>query len=114
MLGGILGMFGAAIVQAGPVYTMSAGRIGAIIGTAIGLIGAIAGRRALGQGDRRRAIMALMLGPVGAVIGAVVVATAKGGLGTGNGLGGGVVAVTVGVIAMALGGMALARARRAG
>src|SRR5918996_1595015 len=63
---------------------------------------------------RRGAIVALVLGPIGLVIGGLVVATADGGLGTGNGLGGGVVAMIVGLIGMALGGLALARSRRAG
>ena len=44
--------------------------------------------------------------------GAVVVATAKGGLGTGNGLGGGVVAMIVGMIGITLGWLALTRSRR--
>ena len=52
------------------------------------------------------------MGPIGLVIGGLVVATAEGGLGTGNGRGGGVVAMVVGLIGMALGGLALARSRR--
>jgi hypothetical protein len=51
-------------------------------------------------------------GMSGAVMGGLVVATADGGLGTGNGLGGGIVAMTVGLIGIALGGLALARSRR--
>ena len=35
-----------------------------------------------------------------------------GGLGTGNGLGGGIVAMTVGLVGITLGGLALARSRR--
>ena len=61
---------------------------------------------------RRGAIVALVLGPVGLAIGGLVVASADGGLGTGNGLAGGVVAMMVGLIGMALGGLALARSRR--
>ena len=56
--------------------------------------------------------MALALGPIGMVIGGLVVATADGGLGTGNGLGGGIVAMILGLLGMALGGLALARSRR--
>jgi Family of unknown function (DUF6223) len=37
-------------------------------------------------------------GAIGLAIGGLVVATAEGGLGTGRGLGGGVVAITLGVI----------------
>ena len=46
------------------------------------------------------------------VAAAGVVAAADGGLGTGNGLGGGIVAMIVGPIGMALGGLALGRSRR--
>ena len=101
-------------------YTMSPGRIGAIVAAVVGLIGAVigglalsrsAGRISTGSG-RRGAIVALVLGPIGLVIGGLVVATAKGGLGTGNGLGGGMVAIMVGLIGMALGGLALARLQR--
>jgi hypothetical protein len=42
------------------------------------------------------------------------VATADGGVGTGNGLGGGVVAMMVGLIAAGIGGLDLARFRRTG
>jgi hypothetical protein len=98
------------------VYTMSPGRIGAILAGIVGLIGAVNGglalvRSRLGAGQRR-AIVALVLGPIGVVIGGLVVATANGGVGTGNGLGGGVVAMVVGLIGMTLGGLARARSRR--
>jgi hypothetical protein len=42
------------------------------------------------------------------------VATAEGGLGTGQGSAGGVAAIAVGLIGTALGGLALTRSRRAG
>ncbi|MDW6066028.1 DUF6223 family protein [Streptomyces sp. FXJ1.4098] len=42
-------------------------------------------------------------------LGALVAATASGGLGTGNGLGGAIVALIVGVIGTALSGLALTR-----
>jgi Family of unknown function (DUF6223) len=42
------------------------------------------------------------------------VATADGGIGTGNGLGGGIVAMMVGLNGMALGMLALTRSRRSG
>jgi hypothetical protein len=100
------------------VSTLSPGRIAAIMAVAVGLIGLVIGARALGRsaggGARRGAILALVLGPIGLVIGGLVVATAKGGLGTGHGFGGGIVAVVVGLTGMALGGLALARSRRTG
>jgi hypothetical protein len=42
-------------------------------------------------------------------VGALVAVTADGGLGTGNGLGGSIVAMFVGLIATTVGGLALAR-----
>ena len=127
----LVGGFGLAAPAAGRVsdqpaaasfYTMSPGRIGAIVAAVVGLIGAVigglalsrsAGRISTGNG-RRGAVVALVLGPIGLVVGGLVVATADGGLGTGNGLGGGIVAMMVGLIGMALGGLALARSRRSG
>lgn len=102
------------------VYTLSPGRIGAIMAGVLGLVGAVNGGLALARtagrtrtGDGRRgARVALVLGPIGLVIGGLVVATADGGIGTGNGLGGGIVAMIVGLIGMALGGLALARSGR--
>jgi hypothetical protein len=107
---------------AASVYTMSPGRIAAIVATVVGLIGAVIGGLALarsagriGTGNGRRgAIVALVLGPIGLVIGGLVVATAGSGLGTGGGLGGGIVAMIVGLIGISLGGLALTRSRRTG
>jgi hypothetical protein len=52
-------------------------------------------------------------GAISIVLGLVVVATADGGLGTGNGLGGALVAVLIGVASTVLGGRVLFRYRRA-
>jgi hypothetical protein len=92
------------------VYTMTQGRFAASAAVLVGLIAAVSGKRATG---RRGAVAALVLGSFSLLVGGLVVATAPGGLGTGNGLGGGVVAMVVGLIGIALGGMALARTRRA-
>lgn len=103
------------------LYTLSPGRIEALIAVGVGLVGLVIGARALTRSGRidtdtgrRGAIVALVLGPIGLLIGALVVATAKGGLGTGHGLGGGVVAIMVGLIGAVIGGLALARSRRTG
>uniref|UniRef100_UPI00245768D0 DUF6223 family protein n=1 Tax=Nocardia farcinica TaxID=37329 RepID=UPI00245768D0 len=64
-------------------------------------------------GAGRTAIAALAAGLAGLAIGGVVVATARGAVGSGNGLGGAYVAVLVGAVAAALGAVALVRARRA-
>lgn len=108
--------------QAAPgVYTTSPGRLGAIAAAITGLLGIVLGGLALRSARRNdtgsgrlRAGVALVAGLVGTALGGLVVATAGGGLGTGNGLGGGVVAVVVGLIGTALGGLALTRSRRTG
>ena len=73
---------------AASVYTMSPGRIGAVVAAVVGLIG-----------------MAL---------GGLHLATSTGGFGTGSGRAGAIVAVVVGLIGTALGGLVLARSRRTG
>jgi hypothetical protein len=96
------------------ISTMSPGRTGAILGVVVGLIGAVSGGRAFAGRARRGAMVALVLGPIGLVIGGLVVAAADGGVGTGNGVAGGIVAIVVGLTGMALGGLALARSRQTG
>src|SRR5262245_2018460 len=106
---------------AAPVYGITPERMAASTAVMVGLAGDIIGDVALvmsygrvGNAGRRGAMVALVLGPIGLVVGALVVATADGGVGTGNGVAGGVVAMMVGLIGMSLGGLALARSRRAG
>lgn len=100
------------------VYTMSPGRIGAIVAGLLALTGLLVGGQALrrqkkGTGTGQRgAFVALVTGLVGVVLGVSVVATSAGGLGTGNGRGGGYVAIVLGTIALTLGRLALVRARR--
>lgn len=103
------------------IVAMSGGRLGATAAALIGLVGIVIGGLALGRGRSAadigavgglsRAGAALGLGATAVVLGAVFLATADGGLGTGNGLGGAVVAVALGLIAMVLGGLARARRR---
>jgi hypothetical protein len=106
---------------AAPVYTVTPERIAASTAAAVGLIGAVSGGLALvrsvrriDERGRRRAIVALVLGPVALVLGGLIVALADGGVGTGNGVAGGVVAMVLALIGMALSGLALAHSRRAG
>jgi hypothetical protein len=108
-------------VESGSVtsYTVTPERLAASLAAVVALVAAIVGGLALARSSgraavngRRRAIMAMIMGPIGAVIGGLVVVTADGGLGTGNGLGGGVVAMAVGVIGMVLAWLALSRSRR--
>ncbi|MFF8381363.1 DUF6223 family protein [Streptomyces sp. NPDC015661] len=109
---------------AASVYTLSAGRVASSLAAVVGLVGTVNGGLALarttGRGHlrtwarRNGAVTALVAGTIAVVVGAVVAATADGGLGTGNGLGGAYVAVLVGLASVALGWRARARARRAG
>ncbi|MFF7438561.1 DUF6223 family protein [Streptomyces sp. NPDC008122] len=109
---------------AASVYTLGPGRVAAASAALVGLLGVVNGGLALarttGRGHvrtwarRHGAVTALVAGPVAVAVGAVVAATADGGLGTGNGLGGAYVAVLVGLAAVALGWRARARARRTG
>jgi hypothetical protein len=99
------------------VFYLSSGRLGAIAAGLIGLTGVASGVRALrserraGNGTRRFPV-ALVAGPLAVVLGGWVVATAPGGVGTGNGLGGAVVGVVLGLIAIGLGGLSSLRQRR--
>ncbi|HEY0700813.1 MAG TPA: DUF6223 family protein [Micromonospora sp.] len=107
---------------AASVYTMSAGRLGAIVATVLGLAGVVVGGLALGRpasrvgtgSGRLGATVALLAGVLGIALGGLVVATSDGGVGTGNGRGGAYVALVVGLIAVVLGGLALGRSRRTG
>ena len=107
------------------VLAESSGRLGAAAAALIGLIGAVIGGRALARaagrttvrtgiapaGRQRGAEVAMMLGLVAIVVGGIFVASADGGLGTGNGLGGAIVAMLFGQISTILGGLARARRR---
>jgi len=103
------------------VVGISAGRLGASAAALCGLAGLVLGglamRRAPDPRDDAghqlsRPVAGAALGLVAVAGGAVVVFTADGGVGTGNGLGGGVVAMAVGTIALLLAGVA--RVRRSG
>lgn len=95
--------------------TMTAGRLWSLVAVLIGLTGVVAAAVALVRragAVRRAGVTALVTGPVAAVIGAWVVAAAKGGPGTGYGIVGGYVALVVGLTATVLGTLVLARSRR--
>lgn len=91
--------------------TVTTGRLLGSVAALVALAGVVAGGLALARnGSRRRgAAVALGAGTVGVVVGGLVVATAKGGPGTGYGIVGGYVALAIGLIALALGGLALTR-----
>ncbi|MEU2389464.1 DUF6223 family protein [Streptomyces sp. NPDC007369] len=106
------------------VHTMSVGRVGASLSALVGLLGVVNGGLALagrtGQGRiaawarRNGAVTAQAAGLIAVIAGGSVAATADGGLGTGNGLGGACVAMLLGLIAAVLGWSARSRSRRTG
>ncbi len=101
-------------------YDLTAGRLVGTTGALVALVGVVVGGSALARsagriGDgRRRAIASLIAGLTGMVVGALNLAVADGGPGTGNGVVGGALALLLGLIASVLGWLALSRSRRAG
>lgn len=94
-------------------------RLWATTAVALGLAGVIIGSMALMRADRRvgnrgrnGAILALVAGIIAVVNGGLNLALATGGPGSGNGVIGGAAAFVLGLIGMALGGLALSRSRR--
>ncbi len=97
-------------------FTLTSGRLWSLVGGGLGVAGVVVGglaqARSTGRLGRRGAVVALVTGLIGAVLGALVVATADGGPGTGGGIVGGYVALVIGLVAVALGGLALNRSRQ--
>ncbi|MFB4276835.1 MULTISPECIES: DUF6223 family protein [unclassified Nonomuraea] len=83
----------------------------ALGGVAIGWL-ALRSVRRVGDGGRRAAVVALVVALTGGLNGAVKLAVADGGLGTGNGVFGAALALMLGLVGAVLGGLALARSRR--
>lgn len=103
------------LVQSADVdaYTLTAARFWATAAALLGLAGAVVGGLALARRiGRRGAVVSLASGLVAMAGGALNLAVADGGPGTGNGVVGGAVAVVLGLIATVLGGLTLARSRR--
>ncbi|MEV4055796.1 DUF6223 family protein [Amycolatopsis sp. NPDC049688] len=90
-------------------YALTPGRLWSLIAAVLGLAGVVAGGLALARG--RGVVVALAGGVAAAVIGGWVVGAAKGGPGTGYGIVGGYAALVIGLVALVLGGLALARSR---
>jgi hypothetical protein len=97
-------------------YTLTGDRVVATAAAFVALAGALLGGLALARPTNRSAkwtaVAALAAGGVGIVAGALVVGTADGGPGTGNGIVGGYAALGLGLTAALLGGIALTRSRR--
>jgi peptidoglycan/LPS O-acetylase OafA/YrhL len=98
------------------VYGLTSRRLWALLAGVLALVAVIVGGRALIRpaSGRLGALAGLAMGLIAGVNGAFVLAVANGGPGSGNGVIGGAGALVLGVVAMALGGLALVRSRRAG
>ncbi|MGW5310266.1 DUF6223 family protein [Nocardia thailandica] len=100
-------------------YGLTADRLVAMTSAFVALAGVIVGVRALARpggrlvAGRRGAAITLVAGLVGVLVGAWIVGTADGGLGTGNGIAGGYLAIALGLGSLASGGLVLRRARAA-
>ena len=94
-------------------YEAGTGRLVPSAAAFLALAGVLAGVFALARSRRTWSILALTAGALGAGVGGVHAANSAGGLGTGNGLAGAVIAVVLGVIGMVVGALALARGSRA-
>ena len=102
-------------------YVLGTGRTVPSTAAIVALVSVVGGGIALVRSRRTgtapsaaAAVAALATGLVGLGVGGVHALNAGGGPGTGNGLVGAVVAVVLGVVGTALGGLVLARSRRAG
>lgn len=103
----------AAQPEAVRAFQLTPRRLAASVAALAGFGGLVsAGLAMRGQPGRaeRRSRVALIVGSTSATLGLLVVLTAQGGLGTGQGLGGGVVALLLGLSSVALSAVARARA----
>ncbi len=105
------------IVGAG--YELGVGRAVPTTAAVLALIGVVAGAVALRCSRRSGThsslswiVVALATGAIGVIVGGMHGANAAGGPNTGNGVVGALFAVVLGVIAVVLGGLSLARYRR--
>ncbi|MBL8683847.1 MAG: hypothetical protein JNK05_32040 [Myxococcales bacterium] len=103
---------------AGRVFAMSRGRLASLGADFVALVGVALGGLALtgrlGGNARPGATAAVVVGLIGASLGGRLAATAAGGVGTGHGFGGAVVAIVLGVCSTILGALALARSHGGG
>ncbi|BBH69985.1 hypothetical protein ACTI_66700 [Actinoplanes sp. OR16] len=96
-----------------PAYSLTGDRVVATTAAVLAVAGVVVGSLAVSRVSRRLSMIALTTGLISAVIGIMVIATADGGPGTGNGIVGGYAAVALGLTAAGLGGLASIRTSRA-
>jgi hypothetical protein len=112
----------AGVTTRAPALSVTPRRLGASLASLIGLGGLVcagvagasagaSGRGSLRLGARKAGLVA---GTVSATVGLLVILTARGGFGTGQGLAGGIVALALGLSSVALALRARRKAQRAG
>jgi uncharacterized protein DUF6223 len=84
----------------------------ALISVVIGGLAMVRSTKGFGTAARLGVILALAAGLFAVINGALVLTVANGGLGSGNGVVGGAVALVLGLIGVIIGGLALSRSRR--
>jgi hypothetical protein len=102
----------AATVGSTLTFDRAVATVAALIALAAVITGGLALARSAGGRAPRRSLIALTAGAAGTLAGIWVLSTADGGPGTGNGVVGGYASVVFGLIAVLLGGLAMARSRR--
>ena len=107
-------MFAFIIIILAAEFSLGTGRTIPSVAALVGLVSVIAGGIALLRPATGRigAPVSLLLGVISAGVGGFHAAYAAGGVGTGNGLAGAIVAVVLGLIGIVLGALAFARSRR--
>lgn len=98
-------------------FSFGSGRLLPGVAAAAGVVGVVLGGAALARARRASharssVVSAAALGLTSFVIGLLHAANSAGGFGTGNGLAGALVAMALGLTAVVLAGMAVARSRR--
>ncbi|MFI7677336.1 DUF6223 family protein [Actinophytocola sp. NPDC049390] len=104
-------MYSQELIVAATTYGFTSARLVATVAALVGLAGVIVGALARSRSRRGGALFAVATGALAAAGGVLTLVVADGGPGTGNGVVAGWAAVVLGPVAIALGGLVLARVR---
>jgi hypothetical protein len=101
------------VIIAAAGYTLGTGRTVPTLAAVVGLVSVILGGLSLLRPTVGKigAPISMLLGLISLIVGGMHAAYAAGSLGTGNGLAGAIFAVALGLIGIALGGLAFTRSR---
>jgi hypothetical protein len=93
-------------------FAIGSGRLLPTLAAAVALLGAVLGAWSWFGAGRNKAMIAIVLGAIGAAIGMLHAMNAGGGVGTGNGLAGAIAAIALGFVAMAFGAAQLRSSKK--